>query len=113
MDETRPPAATYLPEAEERLRRDTDGAMRLYGEFLRRLSHQGVRGIGELGRLFDQLRRSVDAVALPEIDVALAQVGSVVDRLRLLSQRLDRLGEMKRGIGPPHGTGNGRDPGVD
>lgn len=113
MDETRPTASTYLPEAEERLRRDTDGAIRLYGEFLRRLSHQGVRGIGELGRLFDQLRRSVDTVALPEIDYALSQVGSVVDRLRLLSRQLERLGEMKRGLGPPRGNGNGRDPGAD
>lgn len=113
MDDSRPAPHPYLPEDEERLRRDTDAAVRLYGEFLRRLSHQGVRGVGDLGRLLDQLRRAVDSVALPEIDYALAQIGAVIDRLRLIGGRLDRLAGMKAELSAAPRDGDGREPGLD
>ena len=93
-----------LPDDEERLRRETDEVVRLYGEFLRRLSHQGVRDIDDLVRLHDQISRATATVALPEIDFALTQIRAVVDRLQLIGMRLQRLGEIKRR------TSDGREP---
>src|SRR5581483_11632470 len=70
-----------LPDDEERIRRDTDEVIRLYGEFLRRLSHQGVRDIADLVRLHDQVSRAAATVALPEIDFALTQIRALIDRV--------------------------------
>jgi hypothetical protein len=88
-----------LPDDEERIRRDTDEVIRLYGEFLRRMSHQGVRDVADLVRLHDQVCRATATVALPEIDFALAQIRALVDRLRTIGARFDRLAEIKRAFG--------------
>ncbi|HZR81925.1 MAG TPA: hypothetical protein VFD92_12575 [Candidatus Binatia bacterium] len=92
-----------LPDDEERIRRDTDEVIRLYGEFLRRLSHQGVRDIADLVRLHDQVSRAAATVALPEIDFALTQIRALIDRVRLIGARLERLGQIRRAVRPPTG----------
>lgn len=102
MAEQEPPGRSdLLAEEEERVRRDTDEAMRLFGEFLRRLSHQGVRDVADLARLHEQVCRAAGTIALPEIDHALAQIRGAVDRIRLLGMRLDRLAALKRAVGGP------------
>ena len=84
--------AGLLPEEQERLRRETDAAVRLEGEMVRRLSHHGLRSVEEMVELHERLRRAADAIALPEIDFALARLASLGDRLRLLRTRLDQIG---------------------
>ncbi|MBU6281820.1 hypothetical protein KGQ64_06220 [bacterium] len=91
--------AGLLPEEQERLRRETDAAVRLEGEMMRRLAQHGLRGVEEMVELHERLRRAADAIALPEIDFALARIGSLSDRLRLLRQRLDRLASLRRAVG--------------
>jgi hypothetical protein len=81
---------------DEELRRQTDELVRLYGELLRRLSHQGVRGVPELVALHEQVCRAVGAIGHEEIDWALTQIASVLDKLRAIGQRLNALREIKR-----------------
>jgi hypothetical protein len=88
-----------LPDDEERIRRDADEVIRLYGEFLRRLSHQGVRDVADLVRLHEQVCRATASVALPEIDFALTQIRALVDRVRLIGSRVEQLSQMKRALG--------------
>jgi hypothetical protein len=94
----RPPRASYLPDPEELLRRQTDEIVRLYGEFMRRLSHHGVRGVTELVSLHEQVCRAAAAIATQEIDFALAQIGDLSDRIRLVGARLERLSAIKRAL---------------
>lgn len=82
----------------EQMRRQTDEVIRLYGEILRRLSNQGMRGIVELAELHERVCRAALTVALPEVDYALAQIGELVERLAELGQRLARLGEIKQAL---------------
>ena len=96
-----PERGDTLPEDEDRVRRDADEAMRLFGEFLRRLSHQGVRDVADLARLHEQLCRAIGSIALPEIDYALVQIRGAVDRIRLIGMRLDRLIALKRSVSGP------------
>lgn len=98
--------AGSLPEEQERLRRETDAALRLEGEMVRRLSRHGLRSVDEMVELHERLRRAADAIALPEIDFALARLASLGDRLRLLRARLDRLSVARRALSPggPPGT---------
>lgn len=103
-DANSPGRGDTLPEDEERIRRDTDEAIRLFGEFLRRLSHQGVRDIADLARLHEQLCRAAATIALPEIDYALVQIRGAVDRIRLLGMHLERLAALKRAFGGPGGA---------
>jgi len=98
-----------LPEEQEQLRRDADAAVRLEGEMIRRLARHGLRSVDEMVELHERLRRAADAIALPEIDFALARIGSLSDRLRLLRGRLDRLAGMARALAGP-GRGSGEAP---
>ena len=92
----RPVRYSPLPEPEEALRRQADEILRLYGEFTRRLSNHGVRGVLELVDLHAQVVRAADAIAMQEIDFALTQIGDLMDRIRLIGARLDQLGEIRR-----------------
>jgi len=89
---------SYLPDAEEALRRQTDEIVRLYGEFTRRLSHHGVRGVAELAELHEQVSRAAAAIASQEIEFALVQIGDLIDRIRLIGSRLQRLSDIKRAL---------------
>lgn len=99
-----------LPEEQERLRREADAAVRLEGEMVRRLSRHGIRSVDEMVELHERLRRAADAIALPEINFALARIGSLGDRLRQLRVRLDRLAAARRALSPERprtGAGDG------
>jgi len=92
---------------QEAFRRDADEIVRLYGEIGRRLSNRGIRGIDELVALHQQVRAAVETIAGQEIDSALLQIATLVDRLRLISRSLATLGEMKLALGstePPAGS---------
>jgi len=94
-----------LPEEHEQLRREADAAVRLEGEMARRLARHGVRGVDEMVEMHDRLRRAADAIALPEIDFALARIAGLSDRLRLLRSRLDRLAAARRALGVGQASG--------
>jgi len=92
---------------QEAFRRDADEIVRRYGEIGRRLSNRGIRGIDELVALHQQVRAAVETIAGQEIDSALLQIATLVDRLRLISRSLATLGEMKLALGstePPAGS---------
>lgn len=94
---------------DEAFRRDADELVRLYGELVRRLSNRGIRGVDELVALHQQVRAAVETIAGQEIDAALLQIATLLDRLRLISRRLATLGEMKQlfGDGPGAILGDG------
>jgi hypothetical protein len=84
---------------DEAFRREADQLVRLYGELGRRLANRGIRGIDELVALHQQVRAAVDTIAGQEIDTALLQIATLLDRLRLLSRCLGTLSEMKLCLG--------------
>ena len=84
---------------QEAFRREADQLVRLYGEMVRRLANRGIRGVDELVALHQQIRAAVDTIAGQEIDSALLQISTLVDRLRLISRWLSTLGEMKVALG--------------
>lgn len=92
------PGSGPLPEEQERLRREADAAVRLEGEFLRRLSRHGMRGVDDMVEMHERLRLAAASIALPEIDFALARLGGLIDQLRLLRRKIDRLAAMRRSL---------------
>jgi len=84
---------------DEAFRREADQLVRLYGELSRRLSNRGIRGVEELVALHQQVRAAVDTIAAQEIDTALLQIATLLDRLRLISRWLATLSEMKQTLG--------------
>jgi hypothetical protein len=84
---------------DEAFRREADQLVRLYGELVRRLSNRGIRGIDELVALHQQVRAAVDTIAAQEIDGALLQIATLLDRLRLFARELATLSEMKYALG--------------
>ncbi|HEY8515700.1 MAG TPA: hypothetical protein VIS07_09320 [Candidatus Binatia bacterium] len=84
---------------DEAFRREADEFVRLYGELNRRLSNRGIRGVDELVVLYEQVRAAVDTLAAQEIDAALLQISTLLDRLRLISRWIATLGEMKAALG--------------
>jgi hypothetical protein len=86
---------------DEAFRREADQLARLYGELVRRLSNRGIRGIEELVALHQQVRAAVETIAGQEIDTALLQIATLLDRLRLLARTIDTLTEMKLAMGGP------------
>jgi hypothetical protein len=85
---------------DDAFRREADQLVRLYGEIDRRLANRGIRGIDELVALHQQVRAAVETIAGKEIDSALLQIATLLDRLRLLSRCLGTLSEMKVCLGP-------------
>lgn len=84
---------------DDAFRREADQLVRLYGELDRRLANRGIRGIDELVALHQQVRAAVETIAGQEIDSALLQIATLLDRLRLLSRCLGTLSEMKVCLG--------------
>lgn len=84
---------------QEAFRREADQLVRLYGEMVRRLANRGIRGVDELVALHQQIRDAVETIAGQEIDSALLQIATLLDRLRLISRCLVTLGEMKVALG--------------
>lgn len=84
---------------DEAFRREADELVRLYGELVRRLANRGIRGVDELVALHEQLRAAVDTIAAQEIDAALLQIRTLLDRLNLIERCVVTLGEMKQALG--------------
>jgi len=84
---------------DEAFRREADQLVRLYGELVRRLSNRGIRGVDELVALHQQVRAAVDTIAGQEIDTALLQIATLLDRVRLIARCLATLSEMKQTLG--------------
>jgi hypothetical protein len=84
---------------DEAFRREADQLVRLYGELNRRLANRGIRGVDELVALHQQVRSAVETIAAQEIDTALLQIATLLDRLRLISRWIATLGEMKETLG--------------
>lgn len=84
---------------DEAFRREADQLARLYGELVRRLSNRGIRGVGELVALHEQVRAAVDTIAGQEIDSGLLQIATLLDRLRVIARGLITLTEMKQSLG--------------
>jgi hypothetical protein len=98
MNDVSPEPGGVLSDEDDDLRRDTDQVVRLHGEVLRRLSFHGFRDIGELVAMHEQVRAAAQVIASQEIDGALVQIGSVLDRLRLIGKRLAALAEIRRSL---------------
>jgi hypothetical protein len=84
---------------DDAFRREADQLVRLYGELERRLANRGIRGVDELVALHQQVRAAVETIAGQEIDSALLQIATLLDRLRLIARCLVTLGEMKSALG--------------
>lgn len=84
---------------QEAFRREADQLVRLYGEMVRRLANRGIRGVDELVALHQQIRGAVETIAGQEIDSALLQISTLLDRLRLIARCLATLAEMKDALG--------------
>jgi len=84
---------------DEAFRREADELVRLYGELVRRLSNRGIRGVDELVAMHQQVRAAVDTIAGQEIDAALLQIATLLDRLRLIARALATLSEMRQALG--------------
>lgn len=80
----------------ENLRHQADELVRLYGEMLRRLSHQGIKNVPELVAMHQLVHRAIEAIGHQELDWALAQIASLLEELGSVDARLTRLAEMKR-----------------
>ncbi len=84
---------------DEAFRREADELVRLYGELVRRLANRGIRGVDELVALHEQLRAALDTIAAQEIDAALLQIRTLLDRLNLIERCVVTLSEMKQALG--------------
>jgi hypothetical protein len=80
---------------EDRLRKAADLA-RLYAGVEGQIREHGLGGISDLIETHERVRRGLRDVSPYELDRALVDVGHLLDRLRLISSRLEALGEMKR-----------------
>ena len=77
------------------IRRDADQLMRYYGELMRRLTQNGVRDVGELLALYEQLQRAVSAQTPQEIAWACDQVQALVRQLVSMDSNLQALRRLK------------------
>ena len=88
------------------IRRETEELMRYYGELVRRLTQNGVRGVPDLLALHDQIRRAVDAFSRQEIGWAAEQTQRLVEALVRMDANLSALRRLKAALGNPAPTGS-------
>lgn len=81
---------------EERLRRAADDVSSFCAGIEQQLREQGLRGIPDLVESYERIRKAVVGIRPHDLERALVDVGLLLDRLRLISSRLEALGEMKR-----------------
>ena len=77
------------------IRRDADQLMRYYGELMRRLTQNGVRDVGELLTLYEQLQRAVSALTAQEISWACDQVQELIRQLVGMDTNIQALRRLK------------------
>ena len=77
------------------IRREADELVRYYAELVRRLGQSGVRDIGQLLGLYEQLRRAVDAVSRQEIGWVSEQAERLIEALVNMDSNLAALRRLK------------------
>lgn len=80
------------------LRQATEEVVRAHGELLRRLGQEGVAGVAELARTFEQVRRASRAFSREEIESALVRVNALRDQLRATRNQVEQLSEMREAL---------------
>ena len=88
------------------IRRDADQLMRYYGELMRRLTQNGVRDVGELLTLYEQLQRAVSALTPQEISWACDQVQALIRQLIAMDSNLQALRRLKLAFSQVSGPGD-------
>jgi hypothetical protein len=82
------------------IHREADELVRYYGELVRRFGQNGVRDIGELLALHEQLCRALDAVSRQEIAWVAEQAQRLIGELVRMDSTLDALRRLKLGFSP-------------
>jgi hypothetical protein len=85
------------------VQREADELWRYYVELGRRLAQTGVRDVPDLLALYEQLRRSLDAVSRQEIQWALEQAERLIETLVRMDSDLQALRVLKMGMEKPGG----------
>jgi hypothetical protein len=85
------------------VQREADELWRYYVELGRRLAQTGVRDVPDLLGLYEQLRRSLDAVSRQEIQWALEQAERLIETLVRMDSDLQALRALKVGMEKPGG----------
>jgi len=85
------------------VQREADELWRYYVELGRRLAQTGVRDVPDLLGLYEQLRRSLDAVSRQEIHWALEQAERLIETLVRMDSDLQALRALKVGMEKPGG----------
>jgi len=75
-----------------------DDLMRYYTELVRRLTQVGVRDVGELLTLFEQLRLALEMVSRQEIAWAAERAHELVDALVRMDANLQALRNLKAAL---------------
>lgn len=79
----------------EDLRKQANDLLVFYGKMQNRLSQAGVTDTGSLVSMFKQLERGLDAVAMEDLDPAIAEVSRLVDSLERMQADLQVLKDLK------------------
>ena len=85
------------------VQREAEELWRYYTELGRRLAQTGVRDVPDLLGLYEQLRRSLDAVSKQEIQWALEQAERLIETLVRMDSDLQALRALKSGMEKPGG----------
>jgi hypothetical protein len=86
------------------VQRKAEELVRYYSELVRRLSQTGVRDIGELIALYEQLRRALDTVSRQEIAWAAEQTQGLIEGLVNMDASLQALRGLKAALGGDRAT---------
>jgi hypothetical protein len=78
--------------------READELWRYYSELGRRLAQSGVRDVGDLLGLYEQLKRALEAVSRQEIQWALEQAQRLIETLVRMDSDLQMLRALKATI---------------
>ena len=84
--------------ADEDVRRQADDLARHYTELNRRLAQTGLRDVGELVTLAEQLRRACETLGVQELLWARDQAQALVERLLGIAGRLHALRRIKAAV---------------
>jgi hypothetical protein len=90
------------------IRREADELVRYYAELVRRLGQTGIRDVAQLLSLYDQLRRTVDAVSRQEIGWVADQIQRLIEALVRMDANLESLRRLKVAL-----EGSPEPPGVE
>jgi hypothetical protein len=94
------------------IRHEADELVRYYAELVRRLGQTGVRDVGQLLALYEQLRRAIETVSRQEIGWVAEQAQRLIEALVGMDSNLAALRRLKSALdgldGAPRGDGEER-----